>query len=135
MLDLPVKSPKKPRKVQVRTVLMLTCDGRIALHRRPDRGLLAGLWELPSVPGSLDQKEVLNAVRAFGLEPIRIKRAGRAKHIFTHIEWQMEGFHVQVEQVCDQGGLRWASREQLEREYALPSAFRTFLSLLFENGG
>ena len=49
--ELPVKAPKKPRRVEERTVWLIFWENRAALRRRPGRGLLAGLWEFPSEPG------------------------------------------------------------------------------------
>ena len=45
---LPVKAPKKGRKIEERTVWLLFREGRVALRKRPDKGLLAGLWEYPN---------------------------------------------------------------------------------------
>ncbi len=52
-----VRAAKKPRRVEERTVFLLVRDGRLALRKRPAKGLLAGLWELPNVPGNLDEGE------------------------------------------------------------------------------
>ena len=43
--ELPVKAAKKARRVEARTVWLIFHRGAVALRRRPDRGLLAGLWE------------------------------------------------------------------------------------------
>ena len=49
--EIPVKGAKKERKVEERTVLVIQ-DGRMtAIHRRPAKGLLAGLYELPNIEG------------------------------------------------------------------------------------
>ena len=47
--EIPVKTPKKARRVEERTVYLLFYRGRVALRRRPERGLLAGLWEYPNL--------------------------------------------------------------------------------------
>lgn len=44
---LPVKTPKKARKIEHKTVFLLECNDQIAIHKRGDKGLLAGLWEFP----------------------------------------------------------------------------------------
>lgn len=126
MLDLPIKTAKKPRRVEDRTVLLLSRDGKAAVRRRPEKGLLAGLWELPNLPGSLDPDSLNAAVRKIGLEPIHIKPLGTAKHIFTHVEWHMEGFLVTVEEALETGGLAWVD-PHARSGHALPSAFKVFL--------
>ena len=52
--ELPVKAKKKARRIEERTVFLLVCDGELAIRKRADSGLLAGLWELPSVEGKLN---------------------------------------------------------------------------------
>ncbi|MFQ9409908.1 MAG: NUDIX domain-containing protein [Evtepia gabavorous] len=46
--DLPVRPAKKPRRVEERVVFLLFRGGKVALRRRPGKGLLAGLWEYPN---------------------------------------------------------------------------------------
>ncbi|UZT81848.1 A/G-specific adenine glycosylase [Caproicibacterium sp. BJN0003] len=122
---LPFKSPKKPRKIEEKTVFLLERDDKIGLLRRPSKGLLAGLWELPNVPGTLTQEEAIEATRAWGVEPLRISLIGSAKHIFTHVEWHMTAYRIIVEQTC--GMMVWASPNERSRKFALPSAFQMFL--------
>ena len=52
-----------------------------------------------------------------------------AKHIFTHIEWHMNGFYCVLEEDADapDDGFVWAEKRELAAVYALPSAFRAFL--------
>lgn len=125
MLQLPVKSAKKPRRVEPMTVLLLIRDGRFALRQRKKSGLLAGLWELPNLPGHLEGASLTEAVRSLGLEPLRIEPLCPAKHVFTHVEWHMRGYRVTIE---EEGGasLRWMGKAGLA-ECALPSAFHYYL--------
>ena len=51
--DFPVKRKKQTRRREEMTVYLLLREGRIALRRREARGLLAGLWEFPHIPGTL----------------------------------------------------------------------------------
>ncbi len=123
--QLPKKSPKRERKQQRRTVFILTCDGKYALEKRPDKGLLAGLWQFPNVDGELDAQTVLEQVESFGLKPKEIIMQVERKHIFTHIEWDMRGVYVEV---SDCGGdFTWLSEEEIQSQAALPTAFRLFL--------
>ena len=121
---LPVKTPKKPRKEEDKTVLILFCQDRIGLCRRPEGGLLAGLWQFPDVSGMLEIAQVLETVRSMGMEPVDILRQTDKTHIFTHVRWNMRGVYLAVKQPSDQ--LCWVSPSQLEGEYALPTAYRQF---------
>lgn len=122
--DLPVKKTKLQRRVEDRTVFILSCDGFYALHKRPDKGLLAGLWEFPNVPGKLEIADAINEVERNGIKPIEIMRKVEKKHIFTHIEWRMSGIYMEVKEKV--GDVTWMRAEQIEREAALPTAFRQF---------
>ena len=118
-LQFPVKSPKKPRRIEHRRLLILRFGDKLALRRRPPKGLLAGLWELPEafdIPTGL----------VISHEP-----AGQAVHIFTHIEWHMTAERVILRDALPGEGLVWVTREELEREYALPSAFAGFRGEMF----
>lgn len=95
--ELPVKASKKARRIEERTVLVIRDGERAAVRRRPGRGLLAGLYELPNEEGRLSADEALDAVRNLGFSPIRITPLPEAKHIFSHIEWRMLGYMVLVE--------------------------------------
>ena len=123
-VNLPVKSPKRERKTEEKTVFILSCDGKYALEKRPDKGLLAGLWQFPNVPGRLDTQPLLNQVEKYSLKPKEIHRIVERKHIFTHIEWNMRGAYVEV-QDC-QGTFLWLTEEEINRQIALPTAFRQF---------
>lgn len=122
---LPVRVPKRQRRTQKLTVFILSCDGRIALQKRPNEGLLAGLWQFPNVPGKLDMKAALKQVEEFSLKPKEIIMKVDKKHIFTHIEWDMRGVYVEVRE--PDGGLLWLTEEELRKQAALPTAFRQFL--------
>lgn len=119
--DFPVMPAKKARRIEPRTVLLLRCGGRTALCRRPESGLLAGLWEFVNLAGRMEA----DAVRAWcderGLVPREIRPCGSAVHIFSHLEWHMEGFCVDCG--CAADGFVWAEDVSA---YALPTAMRTY---------
>lgn len=139
--ELPVKSKAKARKIEARTVLILRDGDKVAIRKRPDRGLLAGLYELPNVEGRLSQEEVLGLVKEMGLEPVRIQRLSSAKHIFSHIEWHMDGYAVLLEGGLPQKGEHqqpfiFVEAEDAKERYAIPSAFAAYagyMSILLGN--
>lgn len=131
-LVLPVRTPKKKRRVEQRTVLVLRQGERVGLCRRPDEGLLAGLWELPAYEGALAPEDVRARLAQDGFEVREVLSLRPAKHIFTHIEWHMTGYYVELDAPKD--GFVWATPAELHGEYALPSAFRAFRAVI-EGGG
>lgn len=126
--ELPVKSKAKTRRIERRTVLILREGDKVAVRKRPERGLLAGLYELPNVEGSLGQDEVLELVKQMNFAPIRIQKLEDAKHIFSHIEWHMNGYAILVEE-ADMSDMKsneellFVDAEDASERYAIPSAF------------
>ena len=113
---LPVKAPKKPRKIEERTVFLLFYEDKVALRRRAGKGLLAGLWEFPNaLEGELPA--------GWGLVPKELKLCAAGRHIFTHIEWHMAAFAGELDGPELPVGWVWADRYELRKRYAVPNAF------------
>lgn len=91
-----MKAAKKPRRVEDKTVFLLLRQGWVALRKRPAEGLLAGLWEFPNVEGALDEAAAGAAVQDWGLTARDWRSRLNAKHIFTHVEWHMTGYVLEV---------------------------------------
>ena len=124
----PVKPPKKQKRVEEKTVFILSCNGKYALHRRDDKGLLAGLWEFPNIDSKLTAEQALSKVEEFGLHAKDILQQVERNHIFTHIIWQMNGIYVEVKELG--GDFTWLTPEQIEKSASLPTAFRQFWEVL-----
>ena len=122
--ELPVKKSKPQRRVEDRTVFILSCDGFYALQKRPEKGLLAGLWEFPNISGKTEIAVAIKEVERLDLKPKEIIRQVEKKHIFTHIEWHMNGVYMEVKERA--GKFVWMNAEQITTEAALPTAFRQF---------
>ena len=116
---IPVKAPKKPRRVEERRVYLLFHKNAVALRRRSTRGLLAGLWEYPNAPA--DEPDFLNEL---GLAPQGLTLAAVGKHIFTHIEWHLTALAGELSGEQLPPGWVWAELSQLREIYALPNAFQ-----------
>ena len=93
---LPEKTPPKRRRTEKLTIFLLAKNDKIALEKRPAQGLLAGLWGFPAMEGHLKKKEAAEALRAIGLIPAKLHALPAAQHIFSHITWQMVGWHVEL---------------------------------------
>ncbi len=135
---LPVRLAKTRRRVEERTVLLLYAsvggERCVAIHRRPESGLLAGLYEFPCLEGHATPDDVaaylgsLNLVPAEGTTPVPLLAA---KHIFSHIEWHMTGYAVTLatppEPVSD---WLFVTPAELDAHYALPSAYSAYRAVL-----
>ena len=135
--DLPVKSKAKERRIEKRTVFVIRDGDRVAIRKRPEKGLLAGLYELPNAEGHMTQEEALDYVKKQALSPLRIQKLPEAKHIFSHVEWHMQGYAVLIEEPehmmkerCAKGKTLQAKDSFIyveaatsEQKYAIPAAF------------
>ena len=124
---LPVRAKKKARKIEERTALLLFQNGKAALRKRADTGLLASLWEFPSVLGNLDEAGVSLVLAQMGLSAQTVEPTGSAKHIFTHIEWDMKGYFADV--TGENDDLFWADAAAFDAA-AIPTAFKKFAALV-----
>ena len=127
-----MRAKKQPRRREDRTVLLLVSeDGRTALCKRPEHGLLSGLWELPNVPGVHSPQEAASLAESFGAKPLRLTASAEYTHVFTHVEWHMTCYRMEC--AAPEGaapeGLVWADAAGLSGTYALPSAFQKALRL------
>lgn len=127
---LPVKKPKAKRRIEDRTVLLVTYEDRLALTRRPETGLLAGLYEPLSFEGHADPPAVRARLTDLGFDPSavgEITPVGEAKHIFTHVEWHMKGYRVELRSPEHRAEAVFPTLAEVAADYAVPSAFRYFM--------
>lgn len=127
--ELPVRTKAKARRIEKRTVLIFKDGEALAIKKRPGRGLLAGLYELPNVDGHLTRKQVIEYSNSIGLSPIHIKKAENAKHIFSHVEWHMTGYEIKVDELeknCSEEMI-FARKDEIKEKYPIPSAFEAYM--------
>ena len=128
-LCFPVKGEKKKRTIEYKNVYFIVFQNRFLLSKRKQEGLLAGLWELPNAEAVHDQS-VLSSLVDWNFNTGAIEYLGKAKHIFTHKEWHMDGYYVEaqppailLEKFC------FVDCETADKEYAVPSAFRKIFQM------
>lgn len=127
----PVRAEKKARRKEKRTILLIRDGERILLQKRPAKGLLAGMYEFPGRTGFLSGKEALKEVKAMGLSPLHIEKAPAAKHIFSHVEWEMTGYLIRTAEMEEAPeGTLFVELQKAGREYAFPSALRAYVEFL-----
>ena len=127
-LSLPQKAAPKARKLEDLTVALVESPAGFLIQQRPEKGLLAGLWQPLLWEGTAMTAEQLPAaLTALGIHGVtEAQPIPKAKHIFSHIEWRMTGYTVTVEAPPAPDGGIWATREQLQTEYTLPGAFKAY---------
>ena len=136
-LEFPCKPPKKPRTVENKTILIIKDQNKAALMKRPESGLLAGMYEFPGVAGHLSPDEVLLFLKEKGLSVLRIEPLAASKHIFSHREWHMIGYLVKVDELEDMTGemensLIFVEQQEVREKYPIPTAYRAYLRPFLE---
>ncbi len=126
-LKIPVKVNKKKRKIERKTVFVIFWADRLALRKRANVGLLANLWELPNVEGHLGKEQCKKEINNLGISIKKMIKMKPSRHLFTHLEWQMSAYFVFALEVKDPSVLKWASKEEIDLYYSIPSAFKSFV--------
>ncbi|MBN2539932.1 MAG: A/G-specific adenine glycosylase [Bacilli bacterium] len=127
--QIPLKRKKIYRRLQNRTILILELDGQIYIEKRPDKGLLAGLYQFINLSGHLNEAELESRFPS----AISIQKIDSAKHIFSHLEWHMFGYHIQLSKKMDDYIL--VDPEELVNTYSIPSAFQTYKDYILNKKG
>lgn len=95
--------------------------------KRANKGLLAGLYEFPNVEGHLKEEEVITYLKKMGLSPIRLKKLEDSRHIFSHIEWHMTGYAVQIDETEQEyQNMLFVDVKETEEQYPIPAAFSRY---------
>lgn len=121
----PVKAPQKPRRVEEWTIFRLEVGDRVAIRKRPEKGLLAGLYEFPAQKGLWTNSQVNRWIQEQGIQTFSVESMGEARHIFTHVEWKMSGYRIQLDRELA-GDWTFVSWEQVRSSYPLPTAIQAY---------
>lgn len=128
--QIPKKKPKQQRRIEERTVLVVRDEVHTLIRKRPERGLLSGLYELPNLEGHLSEEQVLDYLKGEHFAPIQIQPLEPAKHIFSHVEWHMIGYLVLVEEMEAAEKFLVIEPGRTEEEYPIPAAFAAYARYL-----
>ena len=120
--QLPVKAPKRPGGSSGGRFILIVSEQGVASRRRPDKGLLAGLWEYPN---ELAEEGAIPALLGLEQGGAGARRTG-AGIFFTHIEWRMQAWTARIPAEALPESWVWADRQALARDYACPTRFQAF---------
>ncbi|HKM03524.1 MAG TPA: A/G-specific adenine glycosylase [Lachnospiraceae bacterium] len=136
ILDYPKKISKKARTIEEKTILIIRDENKTAIRKRPNKGLLAGMYEFPTLEGIKNTKAVIAYVKQLGLEPIRVQKLNASKHIFSHKEWHMIGYSIRVDELQEKSfeheknHFLFVDPKETEDKYPIPSAFLAYTNYL-----
>lgn len=135
----PIKTPKKERPHYHIAVGIIWRGDEILIARRPEEGLLGGLWEFPG--GKLENGETLQQAVAREIsEELDVQVSVQElltviKHQYTHFKITLHAFHCQylsgVPKAIGCTEWRWVKKEELDA-FAFPTANRKILNQLLQ---
>ena len=121
-LELPVKAKKKAQRVQKRCVMLVFSQGRVLIVRRQER-LLGGLYVFPDAEGELTPSQMCSALEALGVRAAYDMPMGQARHVFTHLIWEMDIHALEAQEMADVEGGQWVTAAELAA-LPLPTAVK-----------
>lgn len=121
---IPVRNQKIKRRKEAKTVFILEFERKIAIRKREKTGLLANMYEFPNIDRRITKKEVLSVLPSWSLRGNCVEKIGSHHHVFSHIEWDMIGYKVQVEGMNEE--FIWIEKEEMIEKYPIPGAFMPF---------
>lgn len=129
---LPIKASKKARKKEEKTVILFVYQNQYAICQRGEKGLLAGLWEFPNLE---EQKTLSKFEKMLSENKVNydsLELLGTAKHIFSHVEWDMIGYRVVLNEKPESlfEHAVWVTKESILEDYAIPTAFKHYTKQL-----
>ena len=129
---LPVKAPPAAKRTQHWTVaLVLDMENRrVLLQQRPQKGLLAGLWQPVLLEGARSAIQTEQALAALGVTARAVEPLTPARHVFSHLVWEMDGFACAAQSCAPPPGCVWAGRAEVDGVYTLPGAFKAYRPVL-----
>lgn len=131
--ELPLRRKKeKPQEIQLRIAVLRNEKGEVLMARRPDTGLLAGLWEFPGVEARTEEEFEQRMREHYGLQIRPVRHLVNAKHVFSHQVWQMQAYDARLEKPAPiLETMRWVGEEDLDT-ITIPTAFARIRQVVFE---
>ena len=117
-----MKQRKAPQRILPRGIALVFHDGKVLLHQREER-LLQGLWCFPGFDHVAGSNEVAKQLDTLGIKAEFVEHLGEARHVFTHIIWEMELLRFDAATNACPPGWRWADKAELAA-LPLPTAMK-----------
>lgn len=131
-LNIPVKNPKKEKKVEIYTVLLFNYQDELAIYKRTKESLLNKLWSFPMIENNLTIQELKKYLNKEQISYKNISLGPKNIHIFTHKKWQMQSYFIELSTKETLSKYTWIKELDLENTYAIPTAFQPFKQAIIE---
>ncbi|NIK11576.1 A/G-specific adenine glycosylase [Alkalibacillus almallahensis] len=131
--ELPVKTKAKKQKQETYFTLILRDNtGNYLIEKRPDDGLLAGLWQFPLYSQEkFTETSLINWFKEhYGVSITLTSHLGRVKHVFSHVIWEVDILEAEIiDQDRPNLNGEWVD-DELIRTYPLPNVQQKVLNKL-----
>lgn len=127
MALIPLKKRKKPVPILKKTVLILRYNEMVAIEKRPNKGLLASMYQFPMVEGHISKNEIHEL---FQSTAVQVTPLPKSTHVFSHKKWNMIGYEVELSNPLT---YHFVSIEDLLSIYSIPTAFKQYKNGLRDN--
>ena len=115
--ELPIKLKKKKQRIEAYDVLLVqNNEGKVAIEQRPNKGLLANMWQFPMIDQLI--MDIEDGVLKESMDeryriPINIEnKLGEVRHVFSHIIWELDVYAATTD-IKAADGLRFVSVDEL----------------------
>ncbi|WML38518.1 A/G-specific adenine glycosylase [Neobacillus sp. OS1-2] len=133
--ELPVKTKKtKTRDVQLASAIITDTSGKFLIHKRPKNGLLANLWEFPTIelhhPMLNDREHIVTRFNETLDLDIKLEQIiGQIDHVFSHLVWNLKVYTGTItSEFTETDEWKLASFEEM-KEYAFPVPYQKMFKL------
>lgn len=118
--QLPIKSKKIKRKVMLKTFFILCVQEEIAILKNEEETLFKGMWQLPSVEEHMNINQIYKK-----FDCVQLKRLGNMKHVFTHMDWIIETYVIELNEKMQ--GFTWVDLFTIQSKIALPTVYKRYI--------
>ena len=130
----PERYPLRPapivKREEKKTILLVQTREGMVIRRRDEKKLLGGLYEFISADSHLNREETILHLQEEGFGGLKVlSPLPAAKHVFTHLIWRMQGWHVTAQQAPED--VMVADAQRLS-SLAFPSAIRVYRQIAEE---
>ncbi|WP_066305320.1 A/G-specific adenine glycosylase [Bacillus sp. FJAT-29814] len=133
--ELPIKTKKtKTRNVELASAILVDEKGRILIHKRPSEGLLANLWEFPTIEILHPLQHEREQVVALFDETLDLKISldqiiGQIEHVFSHLIWNLKVYVGKINSDIKESSEWKLVPEDEITDYAFPVPYQKMFKL------
>ncbi|WP_042356737.1 A/G-specific adenine glycosylase [Bacillus rubiinfantis] len=132
--ELPIKTKKrKVRQVILATAVLSDESGKFIIHKRPSSGLLANLWEFPTIeinhPLQTDRNHLEELFQDKAKTKVKLEKViGQVEHVFSHLVWNLKVYVGSIDQLGKSDDWKLVSAEDME-QFAFPVPYQKVLQV------